>query len=62
MDNYEKWASEGSEDSYKRANATWKQMLREYQPPKLDEAKLEELQSFVEQRRSEIRAGRLNRN
>ena len=61
MDNYEKWESEGSEDAYKRANTTWKQMLREYQQPKLDEAKREELQAFVDQRRAEIKAGGLVR-
>ncbi len=61
MDNYEKWESEGSEDAYKRANGVWKQMLREYQQPKLDEAKREELQAFVDQRREQIRSGGLIR-
>ncbi len=58
MDNYEKWEAEGSEDSYKRANTVWKQMLREYQAPALDEAVAEELNAFAEQRRAEIRAGK----
>jgi trimethylamine--corrinoid protein Co-methyltransferase len=56
MDNYEKWVSEGSEDAYKRANAVWKRMLREYEPPPLDPAIAEELGAFAEQRRSELRA------
>lgn len=58
MDNYEKWAEEGSEDTYKKANAVYKKMLRHYEKPKLDEAKLEELTDFVQWRRAEIQAGR----
>jgi trimethylamine--corrinoid protein Co-methyltransferase len=58
MDNYEKWEEEGSADSYQKANAVWKRMLRDYQPPPLDAAKSEELAAFVKQRRAEIRAGK----
>jgi trimethylamine--corrinoid protein Co-methyltransferase len=61
MDNYEKWESEGAEDTYKRANAVWKRMLQEYQPPALDEGVKEALLEFTEKRRAEIRAGRLVR-
>ncbi len=61
MDNYEKWESEGSEDSTKRANAVWKQMLNDYQQPAIAEGKREELQAFVDRRRAEIQAGRLVR-
>jgi trimethylamine--corrinoid protein Co-methyltransferase len=58
MDNYEKWEEEGSVDTYRRANAVWKQTLKEYEAPALDEAIVEELTTFVEQRRAEIRAGK----
>jgi trimethylamine--corrinoid protein Co-methyltransferase len=58
MDNYEKWEEEGSADSYKRANAVWKRMLKEYEAPALDPAITEELSAFAEQRRAEIRAGK----
>lgn len=58
MDNYEKWEEEGSHDTYRRANAVWKQMLRDYQPPPLDEAIAEELTAFAGHRRAEIRAGK----
>ncbi len=58
MANYEQWEEEGSEDSYKKANAVWKQKLNEYQAPPLDEAILEELKAFVNHRRVEIQAGR----
>jgi trimethylamine--corrinoid protein Co-methyltransferase len=54
MDNYEKWAEEGSHDSYKKANALWKRMLRDYEAPPLDPAIAEELNAFVAQRRKEI--------
>jgi trimethylamine--corrinoid protein Co-methyltransferase len=56
MDNYEKWEAEGSHDTYQRANAVWKRMLGEYQPPALDEGIAEELNAFAESRRAEIRA------
>jgi trimethylamine--corrinoid protein Co-methyltransferase len=61
MDNYEKWEAEGSEDAYKRANAAWKQMLRDYQPPAMDAGIREALDEFVAKRRAEIRAGKLVR-
>ena len=58
MDNYEKWEEASSPDPCQRANAMWKRMLKEYQAPALDEAVAEELNAFVEHRRSEIRAAR----
>jgi trimethylamine--corrinoid protein Co-methyltransferase len=61
MDNFEKWEAEGSNDTYKRANKIWKQMLSEYQPPMIDEGRKEALIEFVEKRRAEIRAGGLVR-
>ena len=53
-----KWEAEGSPDTYKKANAVWKRMLSEYQPPPLDEAIAEELNAFAESRRAEIRDNR----
>jgi trimethylamine--corrinoid protein Co-methyltransferase len=58
MDNYEKWVAEGSEDSYRKANAVWKRMLKEYEQPPLDAAVAEELRAFEERRRADLRAGR----
>jgi trimethylamine--corrinoid protein Co-methyltransferase len=58
MDNYEKWEAEGSADTYRRANAAYKKMLREYEPPALDPAVREELDAFAAQRRTEIRERR----
>jgi trimethylamine--corrinoid protein Co-methyltransferase len=58
MDNYEKWEAEGSVDAYRRANALYKKMLREYEPPPLDPALREEIEAFIAQRRAEIRERR----
>ena len=58
MDNYEKWEEEGKHDTFKLANAKWKKMLRDYEPPAIDPALREELQTFSDQRRAEIRAGK----
>ncbi len=54
MDNYEKWEEEGSEDTYQKANKLWKQKLKDYEAPTLDEAIAEELKAFVTHRRTEI--------
>jgi trimethylamine--corrinoid protein Co-methyltransferase len=58
MDNYEKWYEEGSQDTYQRANALWKRLLKAYEAPPLDEAIAVELNAFVEQRRAELQAGK----
>ena len=58
MDNFEKWEDEGSEDTYVKANKVWKQMLKDYEQPKMDEAVRDELDAFVAWRKAEIAAGR----
>lgn len=58
MDNYEKWEEEGSRDSYKKANKVWKQMLRDYEQPRMDPAVRDELDAFVALRKEEIEAGK----
>jgi trimethylamine--corrinoid protein Co-methyltransferase len=58
MDSYEKWHEEGSEDTYRKANKVWKQMLKDYEAPVLDAAIAEELNAFVAHRRAEIQAGK----
>jgi len=55
MDNYEKWEVEGGADTYKRGNALYKKMLKEYEPPALDPAIREELEAFVAHRRVELK-------
>ncbi len=44
---FEQWLDEGAQDSVARANETWKRMLRDYEPPPLDEAKDEELTEWI---------------
>jgi trimethylamine--corrinoid protein Co-methyltransferase len=51
--NYENWAAHGSIETPQRANAIWKQILQEYEPPPLDPAIEEELRAFVDRRKRE---------
>ena len=50
----EQWQMEGSLTATQRANAKYKQMLREYERPALDEGIDEALRDFVSRRKSEI--------
>jgi trimethylamine---corrinoid protein Co-methyltransferase len=49
---FEQWDLEGARDANVRANATWKKMLAEYEPPPIDEAVDEELREFVERKKA----------
>ncbi len=49
---FEQWEMEGSHDIVARANQRWKAMLAEYEPPPIDEAMLEELEAWIEQRKA----------
>ena len=51
---FEQWAEEGSPDSIVRANAIWKRRLASYEPPPLDSAIDEELQTFIARRKAEL--------
>ncbi len=44
---FEQWEQEGSRDMATRANAVWKSMLKNYQPPPLDEAIDERLLDYI---------------
>ena len=44
---YEQWTEDGSRDAQQRANALWKQMLADYQPPPIDAALDENLLAFI---------------
>ena len=52
--NFETWQEAGSQDAARRANATWKRMLAEYQRPPMDPAIEEALTDFVARRKREI--------
>ena len=49
---FEQWELEGSHDAAKRANAVWKRMLADYQPPPVDEAVDQELREWIERRKA----------
>uniref|UniRef100_UPI0035B15B11 trimethylamine methyltransferase family protein n=1 Tax=Aestuariivirga sp. TaxID=2650926 RepID=UPI0035B15B11 len=48
---FEQWRDEGEKDIVVRANERWKQMLRDYQAPALDEGIDEQLQAFMAKRK-----------
>ena len=51
---FEQWESEGGRDAAQRANAIWKQMLAEYEPPPIDAAVDEALRAFIDERKSAV--------
>lgn len=51
--NFENWRDRGSITTVQRANTTWKQILKEFETPPMDEAIREELQAFVAKRKEE---------
>ena len=52
--NFETWQEGGATDTAARANATWKQLLRDYEQPPLDAAIDEALVDYVERRKLAI--------
>jgi trimethylamine--corrinoid protein Co-methyltransferase len=50
----EQWQEEGSKDAATRANAIWKKMLAEYEPPPLDPAIDEALRAFIDKRKASM--------
>ena len=50
-ESFEKWQETGGLDAAMRANAIWKRMLAEYEPPPIDEAKDEELREWIERKK-----------
>ena len=51
--NFESWQDAGSETATQRANKIWKQMLKDYEEPKLDEGINDALSAFVDKRIAE---------
>lgn len=51
--NFESWQEAGSIDAAARANAIWKQLLREYTQPELDPAIDEALVDYVDRRKAD---------
>src|SRR5690242_18123932 len=48
----EQWEAEGAQDMTRRANALWKKMLREYEPPPIDPGVDEALLDFMARRKA----------
>ena len=51
---FEQWQEEGSLSAAQRANARWKKLLADYEPPPIDEAVDAELRDYVARRKSEM--------
>ena len=51
--NFESWQDDGSKTATQRANKIWKQMLKDYEEPKLDEGINDALSAFVDKRIAE---------
>ncbi len=48
---FEQWQADGSLDMATRANALWKQMLKDYEPPPIDPGVDEGLRDYVARRK-----------
>jgi trimethylamine--corrinoid protein Co-methyltransferase len=55
--NFETWQEAGGLTATQRANALWKQLLADYEPPPLDPAVDEALRAYVARRKVEIGTG-----
>ena len=53
-ENVESWEEGGSKDMRQRAYERWTGLLDQYEAPKMDIAKREELEAFVTQRKAEL--------
>src|SRR4029453_4029267 len=51
---FEQWQEDGSLDAAQRANGIWKRMLREYEPPAIDEGVDEALKEFIAKRKASM--------
>ncbi|MCG7492174.1 trimethylamine methyltransferase family protein [Thalassobius sp. Cn5-15] len=51
---FETWDETGRIDASARANAQWKQVLRDYEAPPLDIAKDQEIMAFIEQKKASM--------
>jgi trimethylamine--corrinoid protein Co-methyltransferase len=50
----EQWMAEGSRDMPTRANALWKKMLAEYEPPELDPGIDEALRDYIDRKKASL--------
>jgi trimethylamine--corrinoid protein Co-methyltransferase len=52
-DNHQNWLERGAVEAPARANAIWKQLLREYRQPPIDPAIVEAIDAFIARRKAE---------
>jgi trimethylamine--corrinoid protein Co-methyltransferase len=57
--NYQTWENAGARTGTERANLIWKELLRSYEPPPMDEGRREALDAYVAKRKEEIKSGKL---
>jgi trimethylamine--corrinoid protein Co-methyltransferase len=55
--NFETWQEDGALTATQRANAIWKELLAEYEPPPLDAGIRDALEDYVARRKEAINAG-----
>ncbi|MCP5073099.1 MAG: trimethylamine methyltransferase family protein [Rhodobacteraceae bacterium] len=53
-ESFEQWEAEGARDTATRAYERWNQMLKDYEAPPLDEAKDEELQTYIAKKKESM--------
>jgi trimethylamine--corrinoid protein Co-methyltransferase len=58
--NFENWQESGAKSGTERANGIWKELLRTYEAPPLDQAISEELEAYVARRKEQIGTGQLD--
>jgi trimethylamine--corrinoid protein Co-methyltransferase len=52
--NFETWQEGGAQTAVERANRIWKQLLAEFEAPRMDPARIEAIDAFVGRRKQEI--------
>lgn len=57
--NYQTWENAGARTGTERANAIWKELLRSYEAPPMDEGRKEALAAYVARRKEEIAKGKM---
>jgi trimethylamine--corrinoid protein Co-methyltransferase len=53
LSNFGQWTETGAQTATERANVIWKQVLRDFEPPAIDPARVEELDAFIAKRTEE---------
>ena len=57
--NFEAWQANGAQSATERATPIWQSVLADFEPPALDIARIEALETFVARRKEEIGTGEL---